>query len=70
VPRSAPCAAIPSSSAPAAWLLDSSWNRGPAFFEDAGYATVTPGWPDDPDTVAEAREHPDVGAHKGVGDVA
>jgi pimeloyl-ACP methyl ester carboxylesterase len=52
------------------WLLDSSWDRWAAFFDDAGYATVTPGWPDDPQTVAEAREHPEVFAHKGVGDIA
>jgi pimeloyl-ACP methyl ester carboxylesterase len=29
------------------WLLDSSWDRWAAFFENAGYAAVTPGWPDD-----------------------
>jgi pimeloyl-ACP methyl ester carboxylesterase len=52
------------------WLLDSSWDPWAAFFEDAGYSAVTPGWPDDPETVAEAREHPEVFAHKGVGDVA
>ena len=52
------------------WLLDSSWDRWAGFFEEAGYAAVTPGWPDDPETVAEAREHPEVFAHKSVGDVA
>src|SRR5256714_126141 len=35
------------------WLLPSSWNRWRAVFEDAGYTTLTPGWPDDPDTVDE-----------------
>jgi pimeloyl-ACP methyl ester carboxylesterase len=39
-------------------------------FEEAGYATVAPGWPDDPETVAEANEHPEVFAHKTVGQVA
>ena len=29
-------------------------------FEDAGYAALTPGWPDDPDTVEEANAHPEV----------
>jgi hypothetical protein len=29
-------------------------------FEEAGYVALTPGWPDDPETVAEAREHPEV----------
>ena len=27
------------------WLLDSSWDRWAAFFEDAGYVAVTPGGP-------------------------
>lgn len=52
------------------WLLDSSWDRWAQFFEEAGYATVTPGWPDDPTTVEDAREHPEVFAGKSVGDVA
>lgn len=52
------------------WLLDSSWDRWAAFFEDAGYAAVTPGWPDDPTTVQEAREHPEVFAGKSIGDIA
>src|SRR5207253_10616384 len=30
------------------WLLPSSWDRWAALFEDAGYTTLTPGWPDDP----------------------
>jgi pimeloyl-ACP methyl ester carboxylesterase len=29
-----------------------------------------PGWPDDPDTVEEAKEHPEVFAHKTIGQVA
>ena len=52
------------------WLLDSSWDRWATFFEDAGYAAVTPGWPDDPPTVEEAREHPEAFANKSIGDVA
>lgn len=52
------------------WLLDSSWDRWAEFFQDAGYAAVTPGWPDDPGTVAEAHAHPEVFAGKSVGDVA
>jgi pimeloyl-ACP methyl ester carboxylesterase len=31
------------------WLLASSWERWRRLFEDAGYATVAPGWPDHPD---------------------
>jgi non-heme chloroperoxidase len=52
------------------WLLPSSWDRWRAVFEDAGYSTLTPGWPDDPETVAEANERPEVFANKSVGDVA
>ena len=52
------------------WLLPSSWDRWATAFEEAGYAAVTPGWPDDPETVAEAKEHPEVFAGKSVGDVA
>jgi non-heme chloroperoxidase len=52
------------------WLLPSSWDRWATVFEDAGYAALTPGWPDDPETVAEANANPDVLAHKTVGQVA
>jgi non-heme chloroperoxidase len=52
------------------WLLPSSWDRWAALFEDAGYIAVTPGWPDDPATVAEAKAHPEVFARKGIGDIA
>jgi non-heme chloroperoxidase len=52
------------------WLLPSSWDRWAALFEQAGYAPVSPGWPDDPDTVAEAAADPDVFAGKTIGQVA
>ena len=39
-------------------------------FEEAGYTALTPGWPDDPQTVEEANAHPEVFAHKTVGQVA
>jgi pimeloyl-ACP methyl ester carboxylesterase len=52
------------------WLLPNSWDRWVTLFEEAGYVTLTPGWPDDPETVAEAKADPGVFAHKGVGDVA
>src|SRR2546426_10029120 len=52
------------------WLLPSSWDRWAAVFEEAGYAALTPGWPDDPGTVEEASAHPEVFAHKTVGQVA
>ncbi|GAA4354322.1 alpha/beta hydrolase [Angustibacter luteus] len=52
------------------WLLPSSWDRWAAVFEEAGYAAVSPGWPDDPETVEEANAHPEVFANKTVGQVA
>src|SRR6266536_6269251 len=48
----------------------SSWDRWAELFEEAGYVALTPGWPDDPETVAEAREHPEVIAGKGIGEIA
>jgi non-heme chloroperoxidase len=52
------------------WLLPSSWDRWVTLFEEAGYVGLTPGWPDDPETVAEARAHPEVFAGKGIGEIA
>jgi pimeloyl-ACP methyl ester carboxylesterase len=52
------------------WLLPSSWDRWAEVFEEAGYTALTPGWPDDPETVEEAKAHPEVFAHKTVGQVA
>jgi non-heme chloroperoxidase len=52
------------------WLLPSSWDRWSAAFEDAGYTALTPGWPDDPETVEEANAHPEVFAHKTITQVA
>src|ERR1700754_391470 len=52
------------------WLLPSSWDCWAAVFAEAGYAPLTPGWPDDPDTVAEANAAPEVFANKTVGQVA
>jgi pimeloyl-ACP methyl ester carboxylesterase len=51
-------------------LLPSSWDRWADLIEKSGYVTLTPGWPDDPETVAEAKEHPEVFAGKSVGEVA
>ena len=52
------------------WLLPSSWANWADFFEQAGYATLTPDWPDDPETVEEARANPDVLAKKTLKEVA
>ena len=37
-----------------------------ALFEEQGYTTLAPGWPDDPDTVEEAKQDPEVFAHKRI----
>src|ERR671932_1555253 len=52
------------------WLLPSSWANWAEFFGEAGYASLTPDWPDDPETVEEARANPDVLAKKTLGQVA
>jgi non-heme chloroperoxidase len=48
----------------------SSWDRWAALFEEQGHVALTPGWPDDPETVEEAKEHPEVVAGKSIGEVA
>jgi non-heme chloroperoxidase len=52
------------------WLLPSSWDNWVGYFEQEGYAGVTPDWPDDPETVEEARANPDVLAKKTLKQVA
>jgi pimeloyl-ACP methyl ester carboxylesterase len=52
------------------WLLPSSWDRWAKVFQAAGFTALTPGWPDDPETVQEAKDRPDVFAKKSVGQVA
>jgi non-heme chloroperoxidase len=52
------------------WLLPSSWDRWTSVFDQAGFTTLTPSWPDDPDTVEEARAKPQVFAGKTIGQVA
>src|SRR5713101_3169690 len=52
------------------WLLPSSWDRWATVFEEAGYTTLAPSWPDDPETVDEANANPEVFANKTVGQVA
>jgi pimeloyl-ACP methyl ester carboxylesterase len=52
------------------WLLPSSWANWANFFKQAGYAPLTPDWPDDPETVEDARANPDVFAKKTLKQVA
>lgn len=51
------------------WLLSSSWDRWRALFEKSGFATIAPGWPDDPPSIDAARENPDAFASKMVQEV-
>jgi len=46
------------------WLLPGSWDNWTAFFEEAGYAAVAPGWPGDPESVEEAKANPDLFARQ------
>jgi non-heme chloroperoxidase len=52
------------------WLLPSSWASWADFFKQAGYAPLTPDWPDDPATVEAARANPNVLANKTLEQVA
>jgi pimeloyl-ACP methyl ester carboxylesterase len=52
------------------WLLPSSWDNWVGLFEENGYAGVTPSWPDDPESVEEARANPEVFARKTLKRVA
>jgi pimeloyl-ACP methyl ester carboxylesterase len=52
------------------WLLPSSWDRWAEVFEEAGYPAITASWPDDPETIEQARAHPEVFAGKTLGEIA
>jgi non-heme chloroperoxidase len=52
------------------WLLPSSWDGWGQLFSEAGYAPLTPDWPDDPETVEDARANPDVLAKQTLKQVA
>ena len=52
------------------WLLPSSWDNWVGLFEESGYAGITPSWPDDPESVEEARANPEVFARKTLKRVA
>jgi non-heme chloroperoxidase len=51
------------------WLLASSWDPWRALFEEQGYVTLAPDWPDDPATVEEGRDHPEIFAGKTIGSI-
>jgi alpha-beta hydrolase superfamily lysophospholipase len=52
------------------WLHTSSWAPWLEHFRAAGYDPVAPGWPGEPDTVAEARQHPELVANASIDDIA
>jgi pimeloyl-ACP methyl ester carboxylesterase len=51
------------------WLLAASWDRWRALFDERGYTTIAPGWPDDPASTDEARANPDALAGKMLGEI-
>lgn len=48
------------------YLLASSWDRWRTLFEEHGYTSLAPGWPDDPETGAQAHDDPEVFADKRI----
>ena len=48
------------------WLHATSWGPWLELFREAGYEPVAPGWPGIPDTVEQARAHPDSIAGHGI----
>ncbi|MGZ4476110.1 MAG: alpha/beta hydrolase [Nocardioides sp.] len=51
------------------WLHARSWDAWVDRFTAAGYDASAPGWPGDPDTVLEARAHPEAIADHDIDDV-
>ena len=48
------------------WLHATSWQPWIEHFRAAGYEPVAPGWPNEPETVELAREHPEAVADTGI----
>jgi pimeloyl-ACP methyl ester carboxylesterase len=51
------------------WLHATSWSPWIDLFRESGYEPVAPGWPNEPPTVAEARDNPELVANLGIDDV-
>ena len=51
------------------WLHARSWDDWIELFQSEGYDASAPGWPGDPATVEEARQHPEAIADHGIDDV-
>lgn len=52
------------------WLHATSWQPWIDHFTEAGYRPIAPGWPNEADTVAAAREDPEAVADIGIDEVA
>ena len=48
------------------WLHATSWGSWMSLFKESGYEPTAPGWPNEPRTVAAAREQPDAVAGVGI----
>ena len=51
------------------WLHATSWGSWLELFRNAGYSATAPGWPGIPDSVEQARKHPETIAGHGIDDV-
>lgn len=51
------------------WLHATSWDPWLTRFRDDGYDPIAPGWPNEPASVAEAREQPDAVANLGIDEI-
>ncbi len=51
------------------WLHAASWAPWLELFRAAGYDPIAPGWPGEPDTVAGARQDPDLVANTSIDDL-
>ncbi len=51
------------------WLHATSWTPWLELFGHAGYDPVAPGWPNEPDTVEQARQQPDLVANTSIDDI-
>jgi pimeloyl-ACP methyl ester carboxylesterase len=50
------------------WLHATSWTPWLRLFSDAGYTPIAPGWPNEPDSVEQARQLPDLVANTSIDD--
>jgi pimeloyl-ACP methyl ester carboxylesterase len=51
------------------WLHATSWDPWLELFKAAGYSPVAPGWPNEADTVAAARQNADAVANLSIDDI-